>query len=73
MIFWGLVLIAIGIGALLGISIWPLVFIVAGGVLLLSAVSGRRGRYRRWFRYDPRWREHFERRHQGEQTEERWH
>ena len=45
MIFWGLLLITIGVGALLDISLWPLVFIIVGVALLLSTITGAR-RYR---------------------------
>ncbi len=49
MILWGLLLIVIGVGALLGVSVWPLLLIVAGGALLLSAKSGRPDRYLDWW------------------------
>ena len=42
MIFWGLLLIAIGVGALLDISLWPLVFIIVGAALLLPIITGAR-------------------------------
>ncbi len=42
--FWGILLIAIGIGALLDIAIWPVVFIAIGAGLLLSRpAQGGRG------------------------------
>jgi hypothetical protein len=37
--FWGLLFIAIGVGALLDISIWPLVFIAVGVATLLPALA----------------------------------
>ena len=46
-IFWGLLLIAIGVGALLDIELWPLVLIVVGVALLLPVLTGRR-RHRNW-------------------------
>ena len=71
MIFWGLLLIAIGVGALLDLELWPLVLIVVGVALLLPALTGRRRR-RNWHRmwwcwWDPSyWREVHERSRQEE-------
>ena len=44
MAFWGLVLVAFGLGFLLGIDIWPLMAVVVGVALLISAASGRSDR-----------------------------
>ncbi len=60
MAFWGLLLIAIGVGAMTDLSLWPLVFIVAGIEGLLPIVTGRRrygGRYSTWYCWwePPRW------------------
>ncbi len=47
--FWGILLIAIGVGALLDISLWPVVLIAIGAGLLLSRLArGSRGRDH-WF------------------------
>ena len=68
MALWGLLLIAIGLGALLGISLWPLVLVVFGVALLVGGTSGKSGR-RDWYWWCctivPQYREHYERR-QGE-------
>ena len=77
MVFWGLVLIAIGVGALLGISLWPLILIALGTTLLVSAIFGRRGRHRHWLWWSwwhdrERWRE-FQRCHEEERGTERTH
>ncbi len=48
MIFWGLLLIAVGVGALLDVELWPLVLIVVGVALLLPVLTGRR-RYPNWY------------------------
>ena len=50
--FWGLLFIAIGVGALLDITIWPLVLIAIGVATLLPALAGKngkRGRYGMWW------------------------
>ena len=49
MIVWGVVLIAIGIGALLGWNIWPLVLISVGAVLLFGALTGTGRRSPSWY------------------------
>ena len=70
-IFWGLLLIAIGVGALLDIELWPLVLIVVGVALLLPVLTGRR-RHRNWHQmwwcwWDPSyWRKVHERSRQEE-------
>ena len=45
MAFWGVLLIAVGLSALLDINIWPLVLIVVGIAILRPVLSGE-GRYR---------------------------
>ena len=52
MAFWGLLFVAIGVGAILDVRIWPLVLIVVGVALLLPVLSGG-SRYRN--RYDAWW------------------
>ena len=52
MAFWGLLFIAIGVGALLDIRIWPLVLVVVGIAMLRPVLSGGR-RYRN--QYDMWW------------------
>ena len=47
--FWGILMIAIGIGALLDIAIWPVVLIGIGAGLLLSRLSKSGRRNNRWF------------------------
>ena len=45
MIFWGLVLIAIGVGFFLDVAwdkIWPIILIALGVAMLLTAMRGRR-------------------------------
>ena len=49
MVVCGIVLLAIGIGALLDLSIWPVVLIALGGALLLSVVTGANKRRPDWF------------------------
>ena len=49
MVVCGIVLLAIGIGALLDLSIWPVVLIALGGALLLSVVTGDNKRRPEWF------------------------
>ena len=49
MIVWGVVLVAIGIGALLDWEIWPVVLIAVGAALVLSAISGIGRRSPGWF------------------------
>lgn len=44
MFFCGLVLIAIGVGALLDLSIWPIVLIIIGASMLRSVVFGSKRR-----------------------------
>lgn len=41
MAFWGLILIAVGVGSLLNLDIWPLIAIIVGVSLLTGAASGR--------------------------------
>lgn len=50
MFFWGLVLIAIGLGALLDLSIWPIVLIAIGAAMLGPALFGskRRSAWSNW-------------------------
>ena len=42
MVFWGVILIAIGVGALVGLKPWPVVLIGIGGALLGSVMLGNR-------------------------------
>ena len=49
MLVCGIVLLAIGIGALLDLSIWPIVLIALGGALLMSVLTGARRRHPHWF------------------------
>jgi len=49
MVFWGLLLIAIGVGALLDVRLWPIVLIAVGAGLLLSMWSRRWGKRSTWF------------------------
>ena len=70
MILWGLLLIAIGVGALLNVSIWPLVLIVVGTALLLPVLTGRR-RYGDWHSkwccwWDPSYWRDVQERHHGD-------
>ena len=44
MAFWGLVLVAVGVGSLLNVDIWPLIAIVVGVGFFTRAASGRSGR-----------------------------
>ena len=57
MAFWGLLLVAIGVGALLDIAIWPLVLIVVGVAMLLPVLTGGGGSRRPygmwWCWWDP--------------------
>ena len=76
MVFWGLILTAIGVEALFDVGIWPLVLIAGGGALLLSAFADKRGGYPGWYYrwfccYDPYLRrELVDRRHlEGEEIE----
>ncbi len=59
MIFWGLLLIAIGVGALTDVELWPMVLVLTGAALLLSALATRRrygGWYSLWCCWDPSYR-----------------
>ena len=73
MAFWGLLFLAIGVGALLDVSIWPLVFIVLGVAMLLPVLTGsRRARYRYpmwWCWWDPSAWERSRERRSSEQEE----
>lgn len=42
MVFWGVILIAIGVGALVDLELWPVVLIGFGGALLGSVMLGNR-------------------------------
>ena len=55
MIVWGVVLAAIGIGALLDWEIWPVVLIAVGAVLVFGAISGIGRRSPGWFWYCCPW------------------
>ena len=49
--FWGLVLITIGLAALFNVNwslFWPLLLVVLGGMLPMSAVLGRGRSMGRW-------------------------
>ena len=41
MLFWGVFLVALGIGSLLGVPFWPVVLIGVGTAWILSAGLGR--------------------------------
>ena len=49
MIVWGLVLIAVGIAALMGVSIWPVVLIAFGVSTLLSFALRKYPETASWF------------------------
>ena len=49
MVICGIVLLAIGIGTLLGLNIWPVVLIALGGAMLFSVLAGAGKRHREWF------------------------
>jgi hypothetical protein len=55
MIVWGLVLIAVGVGALLDVSIWPGVLIAFGVSTLLSVAFRGNQETARLFNYWPCW------------------
>lgn len=50
MIIWGVALIAAGVAILLGISLWPIIFIGLGSVFLIRGLlrRGRRDQHARW-------------------------
>ena len=43
MLFWGVFLVALGVGALLDVPIWPVVLIGVGTAWIISAGFGRSG------------------------------
>ena len=55
MIAWALILIAIGVGALMDVSIWPGVLIAIGVSALLSVAFKGNQETARWFNCWPCW------------------
>ena len=49
MLIWGLVLAAIGIGALMDWKIWPVALVTFGVAMVFAAVSGLARKYPEWF------------------------
>ena len=64
MVFWGVILIAVGTAALLGISVGPLLLIALGVALVLGPILKRRRGYggrmgpMMWMGFDQRQRRH---------------
>ena len=49
MVLFGIILVAIGVGALLNVSVWPAVLVGVGAALVLSTVFGRGRKRPGWF------------------------